>query len=247
MSLVRKQNSKGSARLEDLVSDPAYKAMQSRIERDREEAVREFNEGARPLLDELAQAGFPSIELLRRRKKYLEAIPILLKWLPRIANYRVKESIVRALTVPWAKGAVAPTLIAEFKSADLTADSYKWTIGNALASVPSRSIAGDLIELLQDRKHGSARQMLALALAKSGDLRATDVLLDLLGDETLRGHAIIGLGKLASPRARLQLEPFLSDENAWIRREAKKALERIEKQAHRAVLDGSRTKRKNVQ
>jgi HEAT repeat protein len=227
--MAEKSRRRGSVSVDDLVKEPWYLANLEKIKKEQEEAVREFNEAAKPLDEALASEGFPHIEELRKLREYREALPILLEWLPKISNYRVKESIVRALTVSWAKPSATPVLIEEFRSADESADSYKWAIGNALETIGDPRVANELIEILRDKRHGSARQMLAIALGKIADLRAGDVLTDLLDDDGMTGHAIIGLGKLRDPRARPRIAPFLNSKNAWIRREARKALDRIDK------------------
>jgi len=53
------------------------------------------------------------------------------------------------------------------------------------------------------------------------------VLRSLLNDSDVLGHAIIALGKLKAEEAKADIEPLLLNPRAWIRREAKKALERI--------------------
>jgi HEAT repeat protein len=55
------------------------------------------------------------------------------------------------------------------------------------------------------------------------------VLIDLLDDDEVVGHAIIALGKLKSKKAYPAIERFATHPKAWIRKEAKKALARIEK------------------
>jgi HEAT repeat protein len=63
-----------------------------------------------------------------------------------------------------------------------------------------------------------------LALGNLTHPRVVDVLVELLGDEEVAGHAVIALGKLRAPSARAALEPFLDHHKAWVRQEARKAL-----------------------
>ena len=77
--------------------------------------------------------------------------------------------------------------------------------------------------------------MLALALGKMRDPRALSILVDLLKDEEISGHAIIGLGKLGAAPARPYLEPFLDNSKSWIRNEAKKAIARIDRESAKAA------------
>jgi hypothetical protein len=187
-----------------------------------------------PVLKDLYDNGFiyDSIHSLRHSEiVYGAAIPILLKWLPKIHNYDIKEEIVRTLSVPWAKPEAAPAMVGEFLSADQSEDSYKWAIGNGLSIVADDSVADDIIKLATDRRHGTSRQMLAIALGNMRDPRVFKVLVDLLKDSDVCGHAVMGLGKLGAGAARPYLEPFLKHEETWIRNEAKKAIARIDRSA----------------
>jgi len=185
-----------------------------------------------PVLRELSDHGFvyDSIHSLRHSGAvYREAIPILLKWLPRVDNYDIKEEIVRTLSVPWAKPDAARAMAREFLTADPSQDSYKWAVGNGLSIVADDGVIDDVIELATDCRHGRARQMLAIALGNMRDPRAFDVLVELLKDSEISGHAVMGLGKLRAASARPYLEPFLKHQEAWIRQEAKKAIGKLDR------------------
>ncbi len=186
-----------------------------------------------PVIADLAKAGFNVkwvSDLYYSRLNYKGAIPVLLKWLPQIDNLDVKESIIRALSVPWAKPKAAPALIAEFdKLPGPSNTGIKWAIGNALSIVADDSVFTEIVNLVSDRQHGQAREMLALSLGNMRDPRAQDVLIDLLDDEEVAGHAIMALGKLKSKKAYPKIEGFLDHPKAWVRKEAKRALEKIDK------------------
>jgi HEAT repeat protein len=51
-----------------------------------------------------------------------------------------------------------------------------------------------------------------------------------LDDEDVAGHAVDALGRLRAPEALSHLDRFLQHPKAWIRKEAKKAINRIEKE-----------------
>ena len=60
--------------------------------------------GEEPILAELTSAGFKSRSLADLRHsgiRYRDAVPVLLDWLPRITDRKVKTEIVRALSVVW--------------------------------------------------------------------------------------------------------------------------------------------------
>ena len=91
-----------------------------------------------------------------------------------------------------------------------------------------QSVLDELIELAADRSHDGARDGIVRALANfPGDERVVDVLIDVLSDETVAGHAVTALGKLKAKRAEPCLERFLTHPQAWVRKEAKKAIEAI--------------------
>jgi HEAT repeat protein len=205
---------------------------QTQNEQRRQLIIAANKEAAKPVLDELSQAGFDVewiSDLYNKRFNYRRAIPILLRWLPRIENPAVKEGIVRALSVTWAKHTGASTLLIEEFRRPISTPGLKWAIGNALSIVADDDVLNDILELVQDTANGKAREMLVVAL---GNMKTSDVnyfLIQLLDDEDLAGYAIMALGKLKSKEARPIIERFLTHPKSWVRREAKNALKRIEK------------------
>ena len=109
--------------------------------------------------------------------------------------------------------------------------------------MPCRPITGpadadDLVELLTDKRHGRARQMLCDALTRTHDPRATEVMVDLIDDDDLSGHAILALRRLGNwkkipdaTRAQPRLERLLERPSAsdFARKQARKAIEVIAK------------------
>jgi HEAT repeat protein len=195
-------------------------------------AIASNKRDAAPIVDALHSAGFmvdTVADLFNKKLDYQSAIPLLMEWLPRVANRDVKEDIVRALSVKWAKRA-APLLIDEFERAeDSTGTGLRWAIGNALEVLADDQIADRMIALAGDRRFGTARQMLVLGLGKLRDPRVPDVLLKLLSDEDVVGHAVMALGKLRVTSAQSRIEALLDHPKSWIRAEAKKALAKIDR------------------
>jgi len=211
--------------------DPQYQSRAREFEKFTAAAHAEFREAAAPMLKELAAAGYEvsSLNMLAQSRSCEGAIPILVKWLPKLPDRRVKTSIVGVLSVPWAKGKAEAALLAEFRA---TADSenlgLKWAIGSALEVLASDEIFEDIVELVEDKRHGRAREMLAMALGKMKNPRAVPVLISLLDDDEVAGHALIGLRKLNAIEARPYIVRFLKHPKSWIRQEAKKALNKID-------------------
>ena len=178
----------------------------------------------------------PEAGISAPRFDYAAAAPILIRWLPRARTPLVKERIVRSLTGERAAtpDALEP-LVGEFRRADPEERALKWAIGNALATLADAAIADELIELARDRRHGKSREMLMDALARTKDERALDLLVELVDDDEVAGHAISALRRLGPKSALPYLErarPALERQAAAgvrpiARKQAKKALERL--------------------
>lgn len=186
------------------------------------------------LLAELAEGGFPVGSLTELRtsgQRYRSVVPVLLRWLPRALDRQSKEDLVRALSVPWARPVAARPLIAEFgrvnESDDPTGTGLRWAIGNALSIVADDSVFDDLVRLVENRAFGKSRQMVVIGLGRSKRPEAVAVLVGLLEDDDVSGHAVKALAKLRSQDARPALERMVDDPRSWVRREAQKALDRL--------------------
>lgn len=217
----------------ELNADPEYVARMRQRDRQQAENVDNYRRAAEPMLRELAASGFEVQSLGDLRysgAEYPAAIPILVRWLPKVKNAQVKEDLVRTLSVPWAAPEAVPALILEFQRSDgLQWDGLRWAIANGLAVTADDAVFDQLVALVTDRKYGKEREMLALALGNCRDPRAVDVLITLLADEQVVGHAVMALGKLKSKAARPQIQALLKHPVDWVRAEAIKAL---------AVIDG---------
>ena len=174
---------------------------------------------------------------------------LLLEWLPQVQDPYIKETIVRALSVPSARPFAGPVLVEEFRKAAPTQMLLKLAIGNALSVVADDSVCDEIIELALDPKHGQARQLLVLTLGNMQNPRAAETAMKLLNDDDdmVAGHAIMALGRLKAKRSRSLLKPFLHHRRAWVRREAQKAVQRIDgsiaPRVATALLESSRPKR----
>jgi hypothetical protein len=222
--------------LDELERDPEYLARKEGMQRERENNRRTYAEHGRPMHAELAAAGYEVdsvMQLVDLGVEYKGAIPILLKWLPQVAFPPLKEGIVRMLSVPWAKPSAVGPLLREFKRDDpSTTPSVRWAVGNALEVLADDSIFEDLSQFATDRRYGDARQMIIRALGKMKNPEAVPVLITLLRakhEDEVALTAIQVLGKLRAKEARPYIEPFLGDSRSWVRKDARKALEKISK------------------
>lgn len=187
------------------------------------------------LLIELFEAGYPVKkvqELPYLYKNYSKLIPILSIYLEKFDDIGIKEEIVRAMAVKFAKPA-AKVLINEFIfNKEVEPTDYLWAIGNSISVIEDDAICNEVIELIKDRGYSVARQMMVMSLWKMRDannqLKVKSVLIELLDDDDVAAHAIYALGRLKAIDAIPAIEPFLKHKLALWRNEAKKAILRIE-------------------
>ena len=71
--------------------------------------------------------------------------------------------------------------------------------------------------------------MLVIALGRMKTTDVANTLIKLLDDENLAGYAIMALGRLKIQEARPGIERYLTHPKSWVRREAKRALAKIDK------------------
>jgi len=88
-------------------------------------------------------------------------------------------------------------------------------------------IADDLIRLIQDRRYGHRRWPLCLALAKTKDPRAADVIASLLGQGLNTRGALEALGKVPAAGHVDTIRKYLRDPDSDVRREAKRTLKKL--------------------
>jgi len=218
-----------------LERDPEYQTRIAEIERRRLALVERNLQDAQPLLAQPAGRGFEvhtPADLFNKRMNYRSAIPTLIEWLPRISNPDLKADVARALSVKWAKPAAIPVLLQEFERAE--DDLLRWAIANALDVVADDSAFDQIARWAADPQYGDARQMLVLALGHSNDPAAFDLLVSLLSDPAVAGHAVVALGNLRDPRALSAIEPFLTSDKSWIRAEARRATKKLSRVSERS-------------
>ena len=169
---------------------------------------------------------------------YGRAVPILLRWLPEIDDRWVRESIVRSVTgeaEARAHGG-AQAMIEEFRRS-VDEPGLAWVAGAALSTLAGPSDADEIIGLLRDRRFGGGREMLCDALKRTKDPRAPEVLVELLDDDDVSGHAISALRAMRKPEAvaalsgahpKLEAIAARPDATVFARRQARQALAKID-------------------
>ncbi|MFF2845092.1 HEAT repeat domain-containing protein [Streptomyces sp. NPDC058001] len=178
-------------------------------------------------------------ELRQQKIKYQAAVPVLMRWLPRVSYLPLFEDIVRTLSVPFARKEAQPLFLDLFQVPPSVEDPMRpatsgpgeehirWVIGNGLGVFSGPEIADELVELSLSRQYGHARSQIVLSLPKVKDSRVPDVLLSLLDDQTVAPSAIEALGKMKFAGARDRIEGLLDDPSENVRNQAKKALKRM--------------------
>lgn len=195
---------------------------------------------AAPLMQALADAGIDPADFGRftgraipgviepSRFDHERAAPILLEWLPRIANENVKEPAVRHLKTKAAKRIATQPLIREFTHGN--DPSYKWTVADTLSYVADKHHYDELAELAADPQHGYARQMLIAMLWRVKTPRAREILLSSLADPDVALHAMSALRrKLGNTPARPHIEPLASHPDLRVRAAARTSLRKIDR------------------
>jgi hypothetical protein len=210
-----------------------------------------FDDDARPVLEALTDAGLRLKHLphlINRDIDYSAQVPVLIEWLPRVEYAPVKATIAQALTVQKARPAAASALLHELRRApperplpppDEWPDSIensnarllRSALGQALAFTADDSYFDAISELIEDAATGSARsELISDYLGRFRPLRerAIPILRRLLSDDDLGRYALKPLARLRATEARPEMERFLHHDQAWVRRDAKRALAKLD-------------------
>ncbi len=168
-------------------------------------------------------------DLLHSPKQGHQTIQVLLDLLDEdLQDEKIREGIVRALATPKARGLAGPALIRELQRTPKTSFALLWAIGNTMEVVIDPTCLRPVLSIVSDRSFGKAREMFVLALAKLRSEEAEQELIALLDDEEVVVHAVMALGKLKAKRAAMKINNLLTHPRPLVRREAQKALKRID-------------------
>lgn len=180
---------------------------------------------ARELLAALAQvAPIEGLNDLVKKKTSRKHLPTLIEWLSNKARHpHTRDMIARGLTERKAGAEVFAALRDAFVREPNPA--VRWTLGNALAVVAEDAEQfATLSALAREPRYGIGRQMLVLSLAEAPDPDPyVDLLVDLLEDPDVRGHAVKALASIGTPAAIRAVADCQNDPVPWIRSAARKA------------------------
>jgi len=165
-------------------------------------------------------------DLMYINMKHRDLVPILLKHLQEVDDEDDKEFLARCLGI---KGftEVSEPLIQEFCRSNNR--FFKWAIGNTLSIVRDKDSLPKLLKIVQEKEHGTSRQMIVLGLGYYKEDEVKKVLVKLLDDDDVAGHAVSALRRIGDPKMAKYIEPFTTHKMTWIRNEAKKAMQKFEK------------------
>lgn len=167
-----------------LAADPEYQAMMRAKEEEWARRRAMLDADQESLVRELAEAGVRVEggvwDLVNRDEPYPAAIPVLVAHLSKPHHERIREGIIRALTVPEARGAATGLLIDEFRRA--RDNDYRWVVGNALAMTTTAEHVRDLVPLMREKRFRHSREALPRVLALLPPEEAEPILAELVQD-----------------------------------------------------------------
>ena len=181
-------------------------------------------------------------QLVRTRAPYPAAIPILTRWAAEFIDIepqsperdRLLEGIVRALSVPEARPAAAPTLVELFPK---TTGPLQWIVGNAIEVTASTNESDRILDLVSEERYGTSRQMLVLTIRRIAkrNSRTIPIVLRCVEDDTISVQAMSVLASLDPALAVATIELKVHHPDPAIAAAARKALK-----SARAKIDRGR-------
>jgi HEAT repeat protein len=173
-------------------------------------------------------------DLMRVGIQHKNLIPIIVRYMQEADDEHDKDFLARCLGVRGFNEASRPLIQEFYKMKD---NRRKWAVGNSLSIIKDKNSLPDLLKIVQEKEHETARQMIVNSLG-SGAFKGDGVketLINLLDDDDVVLNAIYALGKMRDPELIRYIEPLLTYEhpsrgkasNFDVRKEAKKAIEKL--------------------
>jgi hypothetical protein len=178
-----------------LEKNPEWVARNAATEARLKEAFEQSRKEQAQLLAELSDVGVRAESvwnLVNTAEKYPAAIPVLLRHVVLPYNKRIKEGIIRALTVNYAGPDVLRELIKQFcEQTDNSPNSIKWVLGNAISEIATPADAETVIALAMDPSHGDSRDSITQRLPRvvKNKARLNEVLQHLMRDKQTEQYA----------------------------------------------------------
>lgn len=157
------------------------------------------------------------------------AMPILLDWLPRVSNEKLRETMVRYLAIKTKDGSAAQALIEEFRRPGSA--NYKWVVADSLAFACDKRHFNAITGLAADNSHATSRQPLIGMLWRIKTPAADQILINGISDPDIALAAMSALRRrFGNTAARQHLLPLLQHPDQRVRSAASQQLHRIDKQ-----------------
>lgn len=157
------------------------------------------------------------------------AMPVLLEWLPRVTNEKLREAMVRHLAIKARDGVVAEALIEEYHRPGSA--SYKWVVADTLTFACERRHFSAITDLAADTSHGMGRQPLVGMLWRIKTPAADEILLKALANPDTALAAMSALRRrFGNPAARQHIASLLQHPDQRVRGAASQQLRRIDRQ-----------------
>ena len=154
-------------------------------------------------------------------------LPIIIRYY-KMATLKNEKSYFMGLFQHKGFEEVVPMLLDDFYSGDPIID--RWAIGDRLYTIRSKKYTEDYLKIIANPVYSRSRQMIVLLIGKLKVEEAIPILIELLDDDDVRGHAIIALGEYKREGLRKHFIRFQEYKNSYIRKEALKALKKLEQQ-----------------
>jgi HEAT repeat protein len=177
----------------------AMKEIQRQREEERQRKVSEWRKAEIPIIEALRSRGFEvkSVwDLVNTKRRYPDAVPVLLEHLSQSYPERVREGIARALAVPEARSGWQILLETFRRETDTTTVGVKWALALALGATGTDEVLDDVFALLRDKSLGENRVPLLQILCRSNDPRSFELLNELKDDESIGRDVKLALRKL---------------------------------------------------
>jgi hypothetical protein len=163
---------------------------------------------------------------------------ILLKFAPRLADPGEITMVARCMSQPRGFREATPwllSLLAGFPGNGL-GENHLWAVGNAIYTIDNRQFYADVASICGNSKYGSSRQMLMGALARARTDEAYRILVECLGDPSVRAHAIEALGRFGRIDAIRILEPLVVQKGLYEYKAKETALRRLRRKQEKGLL-----------
>lgn len=168
-------------------------------------------------------------DLYTSKELWLSCVPTIKEWIFKVKSDDVFETLIRLSAIPpLKKTSTAKEIIGQFYRPGLSSGT-KWAAGNTMSIIANDEALDDITKIIDDKSNGQDRQMFVVALRNMNDPKVLPYLVNLLDDEDLKGHAIMGLSKLKAVSTIDDIRKVENHPRPWVRKEAQKTVRKFEK------------------